>query len=208
VAAPARPDDPLVAFVCHVESVAKKRAATPEMANAGRATGWMAILQRTGCSAGRGSLGVRTGPAIGIPSCLNPRRRQAGVARLGFGDAALDEHSTQAKSAVGLAPMDRRTVDLRIAGQNYRVMSSAPEEELRRLAGMVDSKVSELTARGRSQAAQAVLLAAIALAHEVEAERERRESLERKTRDLLRKVLVRIDDALEGGDPDEAARAD
>ena len=42
-----------------------------------------------------------------------------------------------------------------------------------------------------------MLLAAMALAHEVETERGRRESLERRTRDLLRRMLVRIDDALE-----------
>jgi cell division protein ZapA len=108
--------------------------------------------------------------------------------------------------------MDRRPVDLRIAGQNYRVMSTAPEEELRRLAQMVDAKVAELSPRGRGygggQAGQAVLLAAIALAHEVEAERSRRESLERRTRELLRRVLGRIDEALETEDGAAAAQND
>jgi cell division protein ZapA len=94
--------------------------------------------------------------------------------------------------------MDRRPVDIRIAGQNYRVMSTAPEDELKRLAQMVDAKVTEITPRGRvAQAPQAVLLAAIALAHEVEVERGRRETLERRTRELLGRVLGRIDDALE-----------
>ncbi len=94
--------------------------------------------------------------------------------------------------------MDRRPIDIRIAGQNYRVMSTAPEEELKRLAQMVDAKVTEVTPRGRvAQSAQAVLLAAIALAHEVEVERVRRETLERRTRELLGRVLGRIDDALE-----------
>jgi len=45
----------------------------------------------------------------------------------------------------------------------------------------------------------------MALAHEVEAERSKRESLERRTRDLLRRVLVRIDDALEPFDAPEVA---
>jgi cell division protein ZapA len=93
--------------------------------------------------------------------------------------------------------MDRRPVELRVAGQNFRVMSTAPEEDLLRLARMVDAKVTELGARARSQGSQAVLLAAIALAHEVEAERSRRESLERRARELLQRVLGRIDDALE-----------
>jgi cell division protein ZapA len=105
--------------------------------------------------------------------------------------------------------MDRRPVDLRIAGQNFRVMSTAPEEDLRRLAQMVDAKVAELSPRGRTytgQAGQAVLLAAIALAHEVEAERGRREALERRTRELLQRVLGRIDEALEPLDAAEAAQ--
>jgi cell division protein ZapA len=93
--------------------------------------------------------------------------------------------------------MDRRTIELRIAGQNYRVMSSAPEADVRRLAEVVEAKVAEVAPRGRPQSSQAVLLAAMALAHEVEAERGRRESLERRTRDLLQRVLLRIDEALE-----------
>jgi cell division protein ZapA len=92
--------------------------------------------------------------------------------------------------------MERRTVELRIGGQNYRVVSSSPQDELQRLADMVETKLAEIGPRGRAQP-QAMLLAAIALAHEVESERGRRETLERRTRDLLRRVLVRIDDALE-----------
>jgi cell division protein ZapA len=92
--------------------------------------------------------------------------------------------------------MERRTVDLRIGGQNYRVVSSSSRDELQRLADLVESKLAEIGPRGRAQP-QAMLLAALALAHEVESERGQRESVERRTRDLLRRVLVRIDDALE-----------
>jgi cell division protein ZapA len=101
--------------------------------------------------------------------------------------------------------MERRTVELRIAGQSYRVVSTAPEDELRRLADVVGTKLAEVTPRGRPVQPQAMLLAAIALAHELESERGRRESLERRARDLLRRVLVRIDDALEPFDAAEAA---
>jgi hypothetical protein len=45
----------------------------------------------------------------------------------------------------------------------------------------------------------------MALAHELETERGRRESLERRTRDLMRRVLVRIDDAMEPFEQAEAA---
>lgn len=98
-------------------------------------------------------------------------------------------------------------MELRIAGQNYRLVSSAPADELQRLAGMVEEKLAELGPRGRAQP-QALLLAAMALAHEVEAERDRRESVERRTRDLMRRMLVRIDDALEPFESADAARGD
>ena len=93
--------------------------------------------------------------------------------------------------------MDRRTVELRIAGQSYRVVSTAAEPDLHRLAETVSAKVAEVSPRGKPTAPQAMLLAAMSLAHELEAERARREAVERRTRDLLRRILVRLDDALE-----------
>ncbi len=103
-----------------------------------------------------------------------------------------------AKVAI-VAAMERRTVELKVAGQSYKVVSTAPEQELERLAAAVDAKVTALTPKGRTSP-QAVLLAALAMAHDLEEERERRGVLERRTRDLLRRVLMRIDDALEGAD--------
>lgn len=103
--------------------------------------------------------------------------------------------------------MDRRTVELRIAGQSYKVVSTASERDLHRLAETVSAKIAEVTPRGRAASPQSMLLAAMALAHELEAERGRRESLERRTRDLLRRVLVRIDDALDLDDDEPEAGA-
>ena len=103
---------------------------------------------------------------------------------------------------LGGVAMERRTVELQIAGQKVRVVSSADETELERLASIVSSTLSEV-APGRVQAPQAMLLAALALAHEVEAERRRRESVEGRTRDLLLRLRGRIDTTLaaaEGGD--------
>lgn len=100
--------------------------------------------------------------------------------------------------------MERRTIELRVAGQSYRVMSSAPADELQRLAEIVESKLAQIGSRGRAQP-QAILLAAMALAHEAASERDRREALERRTRDLLRRMLVRIDDALEPFEEADAA---
>jgi cell division protein ZapA len=101
--------------------------------------------------------------------------------------------------------MERRTVQLQIAGQSYRVVSSAPEAELRHLAEIVTSKMTDMSPPGRVAPPQAMLLAAMALAHDLEQERSRREALERKTRDLLRRVLMRIDDALEPCEESESA---
>lgn len=93
--------------------------------------------------------------------------------------------------------MDGRSVSLRVAGQSYQVVSSASEEELQRLADTVNAKVEELTPPGKFASPAAVLLAAMALAHELEEERGRRRSLERRAKEMLRQVLVRIDDALD-----------
>ena len=73
-----------------------------------------------------------------------------------------------ASQPVSLRRVERRTVELRIAGQNYRVVSSAPEEDLQRLAQVVGAKLAELDPKGRPVPPQAMLLAAMALAHEVE----------------------------------------
>lgn len=93
--------------------------------------------------------------------------------------------------------MSSRAVRLEVAGQSYRVVSSAEEEELQRLAETVNAKVYELTPQGKVPPPQAVLLAAMALAHELEEERAARANLERRARDMLRRALVRIDQALE-----------
>jgi cell division protein ZapA len=61
----------------------------------------------------------------------------------------------------------------------------------------VDAKISEMLPPGRPIPAQALVLAAIALAHDLEAERAKRQALERRSRDMLRRVLVRVEDALE-----------
>jgi cell division protein ZapA len=109
---------------------------------------------------------------------------------------------------VGCVSMERRTVQLNIAGQSYKVVSTSPEAELQRLASKVDAKVSAVVPPGRPATQNAVLLAAMALAHELEEERGRRESLERRARDVLRRALVRIDDVLEKTESGVAAEGE
>jgi cell division protein ZapA len=99
--------------------------------------------------------------------------------------------------------MDRRTVELRIGDQKVRVVSSASEDELHRLAALVSRKLGEVTPR--TQPAQGLVLAAMALAHELDEERARRVALERSTAELLERLLGRIDRALEGETPPDSA---
>jgi cell division protein ZapA (FtsZ GTPase activity inhibitor) len=93
--------------------------------------------------------------------------------------------------------MDRRPVELRVAGRSYRVLTTAAPDELKRLADVVDAKIAQVSPKGRTDGGHSVLLAAIALAHDLEAEQARRESLEGRTRALLQRVLGRIGTALE-----------
>ncbi len=93
--------------------------------------------------------------------------------------------------------MHRSPVELRVGGQTYRVVASAEEAELRRLADLVDARLRELTGPGRPISPQAMLLAAIALAHDLEEERERRRHVEARSRDMLTSLLERIDKVLE-----------
>jgi cell division protein ZapA len=91
-----------------------------------------------------------------------------------------------------------RSVELKVAGQSVRVVSSADDEELQGLAQVVNRKLAELAPGAKSQP-QSLLLVAMALAHDLEQERERRAVLEERTRGLLRNLLGHIDAAI--GDP-------
>jgi cell division protein ZapA len=88
-------------------------------------------------------------------------------------------------------------VELRVAGNTYRVVASAEEDVLHRLAAVVDAKVNELTSPGRQVSPQALLLAAISLAHELEEERRKRRQLEDRARNMFSSLLERVDAALE-----------
>lgn len=88
-------------------------------------------------------------------------------------------------------------VELRVGGQSYRVLASADEADLHRLAGVVDARLRALTGPGRQVSAQALVLAAIALAHDLEEERALRRSVEERSKQALRSLLQRIDAVLE-----------
>jgi cell division protein ZapA len=110
----------------------------------------------------------------------------------------------QRAGVVGNWQMERRTVELRVGGQSYRVVSSAPESEVRKVAALVNAKVEQA---GSSR--NALFLAAMSLAGEALEERDRRLSLEKRTRDWLRRLLVRVENVLDrpaAGDSDCSPR--
>jgi cell division protein ZapA len=93
--------------------------------------------------------------------------------------------------------MRGRTVELRVGGQTYRVVTSATETELARLAAIVDRKLGEVAAPNRPPNPQTLLLAALALAHDLEQERARTVALLDRTRQSFGRLLERVDAALE-----------
>jgi cell division protein ZapA (FtsZ GTPase activity inhibitor) len=88
-------------------------------------------------------------------------------------------------------------IELHVAGQTYRVNSSETAETLHSLAAELEQHVAALTIPGRQPPNGVLLLAALGLVHALRNERAEKQSLERKTRDLLRRALSRIEHALE-----------
>src|SRR5690606_29603130 len=74
---------------------------------------------------------------------------------------------------------------------------SATEDDLQRLAEMVEDRIYAVTPPGRRPTQQALVLAAITLAHELEEERQRRRAAEERHRRSLQTLLGRIDAVLE-----------
>ena len=91
--------------------------------------------------------------------------------------------------------VERIPVELQVGGQKYRVLGSAGDDTLLRLAALVDSKLRE-HAGPHLNSPQGLLLAAMALAHDLEEERAKRQQVERRSREVLKSVLSRVDSAL------------
>ena len=101
--------------------------------------------------------------------------------------------------------MPKGPVELRVGGQTYRVVATAEEADLHRLADVVDDRLRKLTAPGRAVSPQSLLLAALSLAHDLEDERNRRVRSEQRAREMLSSLLTRIDAALEADSAELAA---
>src|SRR5688500_959310 len=108
--------------------------------------------------------------------------------------------SMRAPWCYGRGQMAGSPVELKVGGQTYRVVASAEETELRRLADLVDARLRSMSAPGRPISPQSLLLAAISLAHDLEEEKAKRLHIETRSKEMLRSVLSRIDAAIEASD--------
>ena len=101
--------------------------------------------------------------------------------------------------------MERRTVQLRVAGQTHRVVTTASDGELKRFVATIEDRLAEISPKGRAVHPQALLLAALALVHDLEEERERSRRIETRAREALSQLVARIDAALDAGEDAEEA---
>ncbi|HKQ68387.1 MAG TPA: cell division protein ZapA [Polyangiaceae bacterium] len=95
--------------------------------------------------------------------------------------------------------MERRMVQLRVAGQTHRVVTTATDGDLKRFVSVIEEKLEAISPRGRALHPQALLLATLALAHDLEEEKERLRRIESRARDALSRLVERIDAALDDG---------
>lgn len=93
--------------------------------------------------------------------------------------------------------MSDAPVQLKVAGQIYQVVTSADGSELKRLAKKVEGALTGVTPPGRQPSPQALVLAAITLAHELEEEQAKRQAAEARHREVLRSLLGRVDRVLD-----------
>lgn len=92
--------------------------------------------------------------------------------------------------------MADHSVELNVAGQKCRVVSSADEEELAILARMVEDKLARILPPGRPVTTQAMILAAVALANDVRTERQRADSIAATAKASLSAMLGRVEEVL------------
>jgi cell division protein ZapA len=96
--------------------------------------------------------------------------------------------------------MARPAVEVNVGGQLYRLVASTGEQTLQRYAGLVNERLREVTGSDRAPHPQAMLLVAMALAHDLEEERSRRIEAHEQAEEMLRTILDRVNAALDGVD--------
>jgi cell division protein ZapA len=96
--------------------------------------------------------------------------------------------------------MGGRAVELCVAGISCRVATSADDAELTALTALVEEKLASVLKPGRPVTKQAMLLAAIALAHDVREQRARADAILSRSKETLGRLLERVDEVLAQSD--------
>jgi cell division protein ZapA len=96
--------------------------------------------------------------------------------------------------------MMRPAVEVSVGGQSYRLVASSGEQTLHRYAGLLNERLRDLTGTDRTSHPQAMLLVALALAHDLEQERAQRQADLSNAEAMLRELLERVNEALDGVD--------
>lgn len=93
------------------------------------------------------------------------------------------------------AESKRRTVQLTLAGRQYKIVTTASDADLARLAGRVERRLKDV-AGSRGATPEAILLTAMALAHDVEQESARADRVLEKAKRAATELLERVDAVL------------
>ena len=96
--------------------------------------------------------------------------------------------------------MARPAVEVNVGGQLYRLVASSGEQTIRRYAGLVNERLRDVTGSEKPSHPQAMLLVALALAHDLEEEKARNVALREQAEGMLRGLLDRVNAALDGVD--------
>ena len=102
--------------------------------------------------------------------------------------------------------MANKAVELNVAGQRCRVVTTASEPELQELVALVEDKIAAVLGPGRPVNTQALLLAAIALAHDVKEQRDRGDAIVGRAKHSLESLMSRVDTALEQNESQQKER--
>lgn len=96
--------------------------------------------------------------------------------------------------------MVRPAVEVNVGGQLYRLVASSGDQSVQRYASIVNERLRDLTGSDRPSHPQAMLLVAMALAHDLEEERARGVARREQAEAMLRNLLDRVNAALDGVD--------
>jgi cell division protein ZapA (FtsZ GTPase activity inhibitor) len=87
-------------------------------------------------------------------------------------------------------------VELTVGKQVLRLSTTAPDEHLMELVSLVEEKLAQTGGAQRPNPAEAAIMAALALADELVAERGRRSQIEQRARETVIAAIAHVDEAI------------